>query len=188
MEKEFKIGDVVAVLDDVIKGKVISVANGKISIENADGFAFEFSPNELVVIKENQADLSKYSDILNEGFVEKLNFQEKKRNSPKFKTTVKPEDLPPMEVDLHIHQLTNTTAGMDKFDMLNLQIETAKHKIEYAIQNKLPKIIFIHGVGEGVLKNELEFLFKRYNVTYYVASYKKYGLGATEVYVYQNQK
>jgi hypothetical protein len=47
--------------------------------------------------------------------------------------------------------------------------------------------VFIHGVGEGVLKLELEYLFGRYNnVKFYDADYKKYGLGATEVYIYQN--
>lgn len=188
MQREFKIGDTVAVLDDVIKGKVVGIAHGKISVESTEGFAFEFFPNELVVVKENQADLSKYSDIFNEGLAEKLNYQEKKKNTPKFKSTMKPEDLPPMEVDLHIHQLTKSTVGMDNYDMLNLQIETAKHKIEFAIKNRLPKIVFIHGVGEGVLKSELEFLFKQYNITSYAASYKKYGLGATEVYIYQNPK
>jgi len=39
---EFKIGDIVAVLDDVIKGKVISVATNKIIIETEDGFPFRF--------------------------------------------------------------------------------------------------------------------------------------------------
>ena len=47
--------------------------------------------------------------------------------------------------------------------------------------------VFIHGVGEGVLKLELEYLFSRYdNVKFYDADYQKYGLGATEVYIYQN--
>lgn len=188
MQKEFKIGDTVAVLDDVIKGKILAISNGRISIESNEGFAFDFLPNELVIIKENQADLSKYSDITNDALVQKLNYQDKKKNAPKFKTSTKPEDLGPMEVDLHIHQLTKSTAGMDNYDMLNLQIDTAKHKIEFAIKNKLPKIVFIHGVGEGVLKSELEFLFKKYNISSYAADYKKYGLGATEVYVYQNPK
>ena len=49
-------------------------------------------------------------------------------------------------------------------------------------------MVFIHGKGEGVLKLELEFLFKNYNVKWYEASFKKYGLGATEVYIYQNAK
>ena len=58
--------------------------------------------------------------------------------------------------------------------------------IEFAIKKRIPKIVFIHGVGEGVLKSELHFLFNNYPVKYYDASYQKYGLGATEVYIYQN--
>jgi hypothetical protein len=48
-------------------------------------------------------------------------------------------------------------------------------------------VVFIHGVGEGILKIELDYLFGRYNnVKFYDANYQKYGLGATEVYIYQN--
>ncbi|MEX0273541.1 MAG: Smr/MutS family protein, partial [Flavobacteriaceae bacterium] len=47
--------------------------------------------------------------------------------------------------------------------------------------------VFIHGVGEGVLREELQYLFRRYdNVEYYDADYQQYGLGATEVYIFQN--
>jgi dsDNA-specific endonuclease/ATPase MutS2 len=70
--------------------------------------------------------------------------------------------------------------------MLNLQIDTAKRKLEYAIQKRISKVVFIHGVGEGVLKSELQFLLQKYPVKYYDASYQKYGLGATEVYIFQN--
>ncbi|UMB54964.1 DNA mismatch repair protein MutS [Lutibacter sp. A64] len=185
---EFKIGDTVAVLDDVIKGKVVAIKNNAISIESTDGFSFDFLPNELVVIKESQFELSKYSDISNESLLEKMNETSNKKNVPKFKSTLKTDDAPPMEVDLHIHQLTESTRGMDNYDMLNLQIETAKHKIEYAIRNRIPKVVFIHGVGAGVLKTELDFLLKNYHVDVYAASFKKYGLGATEVYIYQNPK
>jgi hypothetical protein len=49
-------------------------------------------------------------------------------------------------------------------------------------------LVFIHGVGEGVLEKELKFLFGRYPVRYEPASYRKYGMGATAVYVIQNLK
>jgi dsDNA-specific endonuclease/ATPase MutS2 len=92
-----------------------------------------------------------------------------------------------MEVDLHIHQLTNSTKHMNTYDMLTLQMDTAKRQLEFAIRKRIQKVVFIHGVGEGVLKTELEYLFGRYNnVKYYDADYQKYGLGATEVYIYQN--
>jgi len=88
-------------------------------------------------------------------------------------------------VDLHIHQLTGSTRGMTNFDMLNLQLDTAKRQLEFAIRKRIQKVVFIHGVGEGVLKEELKYLFKRYPVDFYDADYQKYGLGATEVYIYQ---
>tara|TARA_R110001583_G_scaffold58714_4_gene174828 strand:+ start:3398 stop:3961 length:564 start_codon:yes stop_codon:yes gene_type:complete len=185
---DFKIGDNVAVLDDIIKGKVIEIHQNKIVIESSDGFSFNFLPKELVIIKESQFELSKYSDISNESLMEKMYESPAKKNTSKFKTDLKPDKLPPMEVDLHIHQLTESTRGMDNYDMLNLQMETAKHKLEFAIKNRIPKIVFIHGVGEGVLKTELDFLLNNYNVDFYAANYKKYGMGATEVYIYQNKK
>ena len=115
---------------------------------------------------------------------------EKEEPKRKSQTKVRAKDRyePTMEVDLHINQLIKSTKGMDNFDMLTLQLNTAKRKIEYAISKRISKIIFIHGVGEGVLKSELHYLFGRYPVRFYDASYKKYGLGATEVYVYQNPK
>ena len=188
MIPSFKIGDKVAVIDDVIKGKVIAVHPHKIVVETSDEFSFEFSPNELVLIGAEQSDLSKYSDIKNEKLLEIKRNQSSIKNKPKFKSLTKQAKLPPMEVDLHIHHLTSSTRGMDTYDILNLQVETAKHKLEFAIRNNIQKIVFIHGVGEGVLKTELDFLFKNYKVDTYAASFKKFGLGATEVYIYQNPK
>ena len=185
---DFKIGDSVAVIDDIIKGIVIAVHRDKIVIETSDGFPFDFLPKELVIIRENQHELSKFSDISNENLLEKINHSSTKRNTPKFKTASKRGDQPPMEVDLHIHHLTSSVKGLDNYDMLNIQMNEAKHKLEFAIKNRIPKIVFIHGVGEGVLKTELEFLFKNYQVNWYEASFQKYGLGAIEVYIYQNTK
>jgi hypothetical protein len=55
------------------------------------------------------------------------------------------------------------------------------------MRKRIQKIVFIHGVGEGILKAELDFLLGRYdNLKFYDADYQKYGLGATEVYFFQN--
>ena len=76
---------------------------------------------------------------------------------------------------------------MTNHDMLTLQLDTAKRQLEFAIRKKIQRVVFIHGVGDGVLKLELQYLFGRYdNVKYYDANLQKYGLGATEVYIYQN--
>ena len=179
----FIIGKKVAVLDDTLKGVVVSVDGQTIDIEDLDGMIYQYDQKELVLIDEDQHQLSKYSDINNSLLNEKL--QDQKKKSSSFK---KDKNEVILEVDLHINQLIKSTKGMDNFDMLSLQLDTAKRKIEFAISKRISKIVFIHGVGEGVLKSELHYLFGRYPVRFYDASYKKYGLGATEVYVFQNPK
>ncbi|MEN8856998.1 MAG: Smr/MutS family protein [Flavobacteriaceae bacterium] len=179
----FEIGKQVAVLDDTLKGVIVNIENQIIDIQDSDGMIYQYNQNELVIIDEDQYQLSKYSDINNSLLNDKIQDQIKKPSSFK-----KDKNEVILEVDLHINQLTKSTKGMDNFDMLSLQLDTAKRKIEYAISKRISKIVFIHGVGEGVLKSELHYLLGRYPVRFYDASYQKYGLGATEVYIYQNPK
>jgi dsDNA-specific endonuclease/ATPase MutS2 len=109
-----------------------------------------------------------------------------KRNFTKEKKSKKDEFV--LEVDLHIEKLVPSKRGMNNYDILNLQMETAKRQLEFAQKNRIPKVVFIHGVGEGVLKAELDFLLGRYdNISFQDANYQKYGLGATEVYFIQKK-
>ena len=176
-----EIGNKVAVLDDVLKGRVVKIEGENITVKTDDGMILTFLKSELVKIEKDQHELSKFSDINHQLFKEKIASQPDKKSAFK-----KDKNEVIFEVDLHINQLVNSTRGMDNFDMLNLQLDTAKRKLEYAISKRIPKVVFIHGVGEGVLKSELVRLFQKYPVRFYDASYKKYGLGATEVVVFQN--
>lgn len=181
---DLKIGDHVAVLDDVLKGFITAINGNLFTLEDSSGMHYHFSADELVKIESNQYELSKYSDINNPLLHEKT--QEQTKNKKSFFTNNEKEVI--LEVDLHIHQLVASTKGMDNYDMLTLQTNTAKAKLEYAIEKRFSKIIFIHGKGAGVLKTELTYLFGNYPVKFYDASYQKYGLGATEVYIFQNKK
>lgn len=88
-----------------------------------------------------------------------------------------------IEVDLHIHELVDTTAGLSNSDMLNLQIDEFRRVMDENIGNKGRKIVFIHGKGEGVLRNalmkELNHRYKGHDVQ--DASFREYGFGATQV-------
>ena len=75
---------------------------------------------------------------------------------------------------------------MSNYDMLNLQLEIAKRQLDFAIKQRMLKMVFIHGVGEGVLKMELYTLLRRYdNLQFYDADFKTYGFGATEVRLFR---
>jgi dsDNA-specific endonuclease/ATPase MutS2 len=182
---KMKKGDRVSVLDDAISGVVTAVSGDSVSVMTTDGFEMDFQKNELVVMDGSlsKKELSKMdvSAILSE----------KAQKKPGKSKRVKPKErnLPPMEVDLHINQLVQKTRGLEKHQMLAIQLDTAKRQLEFAISKRIQKIVFIHGVGEGVLRMELEYLFNRYdNLKFYDADYQKYGRGATEVYIFQNGK
>ncbi|QLG46385.1 DNA mismatch repair protein MutS [Costertonia aggregata] len=177
----FQIGDTVETIDDVIKGTIISLSDANVTIEIDDGFTMRFLSSELVkTIQKDKITVSNYD-------VAKIK-KEKELPTKRKQVATKPKErnAPKMEVDLHIHHLVPSTKDMTNHEMLNIQIDTAKRQLEFAIRKRIQKIVFIHGVGAGVLKEELHYLFGRYDVNYYDADYQKYGLGATEVYVFQN--
>jgi len=176
-----KIGDKVLVLDDAIHGVIKNVSGTVITVLTEDDFEIDFDKNELVVdnnsISMHDLTPKDISSVLSE------KKSQKNKNLPRVQP--KKRILPPMVVDLHIHQLVKNQKGMSNYDMLTIQTDTAKRQLDFAIQKRIQKIVFIHGVGEGVLKEELEYLFRRYeNLKYYDADYQKYGRGATEVYIY----
>lgn len=180
---ELRPGDKVELLDDDLSGIVQEIDGTDISIKTEDGFIMSFPAEQLVKIEDDidPADIEGFD--FDEVLKEKKPVKKPKSRSVRSKD----KQQPPMEVDLHINQLVRSSKGLSNHEMLNLQLDTARHKLEFAIRNRIQRIVFIHGVGEGVLKMELEYLFGRYpDIRFYDADYQKYGLGATEVYVFQN--
>ncbi len=91
--------------------------------------------------------------------------------------------MPEREVDLHIEELTEDFPKMQADEMLRLQLETFRRKLEAAIVHHYQSIVFIHGVGNGTLRNEIhKQLGKHPHVkTFKDARKEKFGYGATEV-------
>ena len=90
-----------------------------------------------------------------------------------------------MEVDLHIEELLETTAGMNAFDILNYQLDVVRRTLDENLKYKGKKIVFIHGKGDGVLRNAIgQELRKKYpRCLSQDASFQKYGFGATMVII-----
>ena len=186
MNKKFNIGDTVAVLDEAISGRIVNLGESSANILTSDGFEMTFNLNDLIIEAQDGMDTALFSKTsLQTVLKDKEPVKRHKTGGKKVKERYEPT----MEVDLHIHQLVKSQRGMTKHDILTTQLETAKHKLDFAISKRIQKIVFIHGVGEGILKLELQYLFDRFNnVKYYDANYQKYGLGATEVYIFQNKE
>ena len=180
--KEFAVGDLVAWIDEDLKGKVLASKNDGFVVETNEGFEMHANANELVLLPA-QINFEIDNKALQD--VKKSELQQKKTLHTIVKHKKSKQEA--LEVDLHIHELIDNTKNMSNFDMLNIQLDTAKRQIQFAKQKRIKRVILIHGVGQGVLKAELESLLRRdEEVNFYDADYKTYGLGATEVYIYEN--
>ena len=91
-----------------------------------------------------------------------------------------------IEVDLHASALFDTTAGLSNSEILDYQLSKVRETLDQYRQAKGRKIVFIHGKGEGVLRNALlkEIRDKYKNCSCQDASFREYGFGATMVTVH----
>lgn len=181
MKNKFQIGDKVEWIDDVIKGRVIYVSSTEVEVETTEGFLVKASPQQL--IHDPKKTLKIDYEQLNAKRAVDLQKDQKKYSKKRPKDKLPP----PMEVDLHIENLTDHWQSMSNFEILNLQLNTAKHKIEFAFKKRIKRVILIHGIGEGVLKNEINTLLRRFEyLDFYEANFYEYGKGATEVYFFEH--
>lgn len=89
----------------------------------------------------------------------------------------------PLVVDLHIGELLDDIRGLSNADILNHQIDEFRKVMDQNLKNHGRKIVFIHGKGDGVLRQallkELKYRYKTHKVQ--DASFREYGYGATQV-------
>jgi hypothetical protein len=92
-------------------------------------------------------------------------------------------------VDLHIDELTDDPKSFSKPEILDYQKRYFQRCLESAMANGFRKIIFIHGVGNGVLRQELTgILEKQEGIEFFDAPMNQYGTGAVEVRVRYNRR
>lgn len=99
----------------------------------------------------------------------------------------KPAQSEPVVVDLHIHELLDSTAGMSNGDILNYQLDKFNETMRDYLGEPGRRIVFIHGKGEGVLRRAILEEVKRHYSHCEVqdASFQEYGFGATQITIHQ---
>lgn len=88
-------------------------------------------------------------------------------------------------VDLHIEKLTDNWKHLSNYEILSLQLKTFEKYYDLALAHHLPSMIVVHGVGEGVLRDEIHDILRlKKEVKSFVNQYQPgYGFGATEIFL-----
>ncbi len=96
------------------------------------------------------------------------------------------ENLPAARtvVDLHIEKLTNEWNSFSNFEILNKQLNSFEEYYQLALAHKQSSLTVIHGIGEGILKEEIHDILKiKKEVKSFINQYhESYGYGATEIF------
>lgn len=154
---------------------------------------------QSTLIHHNEFKYPVYAFILKENFLDKevveksLNLEDltrikaiKEFKQPQ-KTSIAKQKIKDLtkEIDLHIDELLDSHSTLTNTEILSVQLERFEKEIQYCLSNGIKKLIVIHGVGNGKLKQEIISILKSIeDITYYDASYKNYGFGATEIIIH----
>lgn len=182
MEREFKTGERVAFVDDDIKGRVKNILpDGRIVVTSDDGFDYRCNASEIVSQEQAREGLSEFIRDADWDYVSHDKYAERRRPTPPSHKNLR--EAPVRVLDLHIEKLVKSPREMSCGDILDYQLHYARTALETARREGIVRrMVFIHGVGDGVLKAELLRMLQRYTrVRYYDAPFHLYGEGATEV-------
>ena len=175
---KLKVGDLVNFMGDNSQGKVVAILpENNYEIEIDAGFTIPV--NRLEIEKKWVQDIE---------FDEKQLKRQKKIDKNKSSNRVsKPHKAPSKffhdhEIDLHIENLIESWMGLSNFDIVSIQLSSFRKRFNQALVNNEPFLVVIHGVGKGVLRNEIYNYLRQFpDIKVGPADTKIYGMGASEI-------
>lgn len=177
----FKTGDKVRFLHEKGEGIVkMILSSGKVVVEISEGLPIECAIGELVEIRA----ISLTEMVV---FPKESTLKRGLRGSAESQS--KPHAKGEKVVDLHFEKIGTGLQHFNDSQKLTHQLDCFQRELDRAIAGHLTKIIFVHGVGAGVLRNEIREILKGYQgIEYNDAPYQKFGAGATEVRIKARMK
>ena len=183
------VGDEVSFLDEVGGGKVLRMtAKDRVVVRTYDGFELEY-PVKMVVKRERSASYT-VSDhhaklvAADDRMSERIDKDKGKGASANNggRAAAKVEDPNVMEIDLHLEKLLDNEERLTDGEKLSFQMDYFERMLNTAIRLRKRKLVVIHGVGEGVLREEVRKMLQYYEgCRFDDADPRRYGYGATAI-------
>jgi hypothetical protein len=200
MSAEIKKGSEVKFLNDVGGGIVLEVfSDGTANVEGEDGFDMKYNLKELMLVNENiteqEEEYNNKLPDLAQIIAQDVNEERQKLIQKDFevkyanvRATNEQRRGEHMVIDLHIHELIEDQSGLQDRTKLDVQLNHFERMMRIAGEQRVKRVIFIHGVGKGVLRNQIRTRLDSYypDCTVRDANPREYGAGATEIILGQS--
>ena len=194
--KPFKIGAKVRFLNDVGEGTVTGYVNeGQVLVEDENGFEYAHAAKDLIPLASRTEMEQAYERVVPsvlEILQQEMDPNRQRKLEKDFKAKYNEAQARPSggaveEVDLHLHAIVDSQAGLSPGVMLELQIAHFERMLQIGIRQRTKKMIFIHGIGQGVLRHQIWSRVDQYypDCSCRSADPRQYGNGATEVWIGQ---
>jgi len=199
MSMEIKIGSEVKFLNDVGGGIVLEIfSDGTASVQGEDGFDMKYNLTELMLVSdsitEQEEEYNNKLPDLAKIIAQDVNEERQKLIQKDFeikyanvRATNQQRRGEHMVIDLHIHELIDQSGLQDR-TKLDIQLNHFERMMRIAGEQRVKRVIFIHGVGQGVLRNQIRTRLDSYypDCTVRDGNPREYGAGATEVILGQS--
>lgn len=195
---DLKVGTRVRFLNDVGGGIVVGWRTPEeVLVETEDGFEMPYPPRELVMVENPAEEAERYQrqiPSIQEILSKEVSPEQRRRLERDFDAKYKDahsrtvggkQDM--VEVDLHLHELVDSSRGLSNSAMLDLQLSHFERMLQMAIRERQRRVVFIHGIGQGVLRHAILTRITQFypECDARPADPRKYGSGATEIYIRQ---
>lgn len=192
--KNIEIGVKVRFLNDIGEGTVTKILDSThVMVEDQDGFEFQHSIRELILVQDRKREAEGYDRAIPsvaEILQQEVSSKTQKLIEKDFKERYAEANNRPIgsdteEVDLHMHHLVDNQSGLEPAAMLELQLSHFERLLQIGVQQKKKRMIFIHGVGQGVLRHQIWSRIEQFypDCTCRSADPRRFGNGATEVWI-----
>lgn len=196
MERDFRPGDRVRFLNDIGEAEVLFVIDANsVQIKDETGFDYPFAKKELLLVGDYASEREAYKQVepeLREIIDRNIDHRAVRKADADFQLRFRNRNATNirrrgefMEVDLHLHELVDNESGLDNATKLEIQLSHFERMLKQCEQQRISRLIAIHGVGQGVLRAEIRKLLDQFypHCTFHDADFNSYGYGATEVRV-----
>ena len=178
----YKPGQKIVFMDEPGGGVVQSVGDGFVVVLDDSGFDQKCRLNEIAPVHGEEYRLNS-EDIV--AINEDESYATIRHQVRKGVLTGKRKYIDVWEIDLHIEEITDSHSGLSNGEIVTKQMRELRTFFQRAKSRRIRKLVVIHGVGLGVLKEEVRsFLDKQSSIDYYDADFREYGKGATTVEIF----
>lgn len=168
MKNLFKVGDKVRFIKSNDYGIIKSIiSERKIQVEDSSNFLSIVNYNDVIKFDKLTDTLQAYGDLKTNKDIIDI---KKNKNTELTNSNV-------IKVDLHIENIDDDYILLTNYEIVQKQLVNCERVLLLALNSKSQKLVIVHGIGQGVLKNEVHKLLNRFNLRYF----ESINGGSTEV-------